>query len=244
MARGGPAGQGLRGGPAGIDSVGDGVGDGKVLVSDDDTTADFLENKLIAGTNVTLTVQNPAGDEDIKIDVTAVAATAKHVWDYFADQGMIDSDGSDWPTSIVAPAAVDAIKNFMHTRELPDDAIQGFAVQFDIPTGATEVKIRIWSRGTGTAGPWVMLLRATNLPDAAAIPAFAATELMTAITEAATTNGNYTEEIKTFAAIGNLTAGERGVIQFTRDKAGQGGDTLPTSVFIYHIQLIFQTGGG
>ena len=39
----------------------------EVEVSSDDTMADFLENKLVAGAGVTLTVLNPGGNEQIQI---------------------------------------------------------------------------------------------------------------------------------------------------------------------------------
>lgn len=48
----------------------------KVKVSSDDTTEDFLLPKLVAGTNITLTEQNPGGNENIKIDA-AVALDVK-----------------------------------------------------------------------------------------------------------------------------------------------------------------------
>ncbi len=158
---------------------------------------------------------------------------------FYAGQGMIDSSGSDWPTSVVAPAAPDAVKNFMVSRELVDDAVTGFGLQFDVPTGTTQVKVRIMSRGTGTTGPWVPILRASSMGDNAAPDAFSAEEPMTALSMPADTDWQYDEQTLLYTAIGNLTAGERGAMQLTRDKAGQAGDTLATSVFIYHVQLVF-----
>lgn len=46
----------------------------KVKVSASDTTEDFLKNKLTAGTNITLNILNPGGDEEIEI-VAAGAGT-------------------------------------------------------------------------------------------------------------------------------------------------------------------------
>ena len=47
-----------------------GGGNGLVLVDSSDTTADFLLNKLFAGSGITLTVLNPGGDESIQIAST------------------------------------------------------------------------------------------------------------------------------------------------------------------------------
>jgi len=64
-------------GSAGVESTGagevtvtvsgGGVSDGKAKVSSDDTTANYLESKIVSGSNVTVTVLNPGGDEQISI---------------------------------------------------------------------------------------------------------------------------------------------------------------------------------
>lgn len=43
---------------------------GKVLSSNADTTPDFLLNKLVAGSNIVLTLLNPGADEQIRIDAS------------------------------------------------------------------------------------------------------------------------------------------------------------------------------
>lgn len=45
-------------------------GDGKVFVDGTDSTSDFLSPKLIAGDNITLTVTNPGGYEQVEIDAS------------------------------------------------------------------------------------------------------------------------------------------------------------------------------
>jgi len=47
--------------------VGPGVDPHKVKVSSADTTADFLENKLVAGTGISIAKLNPGADEDLEI---------------------------------------------------------------------------------------------------------------------------------------------------------------------------------
>jgi hypothetical protein len=51
------------------------VDDGyNVKVSTDDTTPDFLDQKIVAGTDITISTLNPAGDEQLQISVSAGAA--------------------------------------------------------------------------------------------------------------------------------------------------------------------------
>jgi len=47
--------------------IGPGVDPHKVKVSSADTTADFLENKLVAGTGISIAKLNPGADEDLEI---------------------------------------------------------------------------------------------------------------------------------------------------------------------------------
>jgi hypothetical protein len=57
---------------------GGGTGDRRVKVSSDDTTPGFLSDKLAQGTNITLAVQNPGGNETILITSTASGGTMLH----------------------------------------------------------------------------------------------------------------------------------------------------------------------
>lgn len=83
--------------------------DVKVKVSSDDTTADFLLPKLVAGTNITLTEQNPGGDENIKIDaavsldVKASVSGADTTPD-FLDPKITFKAGSGLSSVITSPA--------------------------------------------------------------------------------------------------------------------------------------------
>jgi len=52
---------------AGTSSGGGGGSDEKVKISSADTTTDFLENKLVAGANITLTKVNAGGNEQIEV---------------------------------------------------------------------------------------------------------------------------------------------------------------------------------
>jgi hypothetical protein len=60
--------------------------DEKVKVSSADTTADYLENKLTAGSGITLTKLNPGADEEIEITSTGGSDTS-----IYTDDGTIGS---------------------------------------------------------------------------------------------------------------------------------------------------------
>jgi len=49
-----------------------------VKVSSNDTLADFLKNKLVAGANITITELNDGGNETLEIKVTTLAADDLH----------------------------------------------------------------------------------------------------------------------------------------------------------------------
>lgn len=57
------------------DAAGGGGADEKVKVSANDTVAGFLDAKLVAGANITLTEINDGGDEDLSIAVSGLKAS-------------------------------------------------------------------------------------------------------------------------------------------------------------------------
>jgi len=59
---------------------GGGDGNDSTKVSATDTTAGFLEDKIVAGTNVTLTKQNTGANENIKIDVNTSGGIAANAY--------------------------------------------------------------------------------------------------------------------------------------------------------------------
>lgn len=65
-------------------------GTGEIKVSSDDTTPNYIESKLVAGTGISLTTQNPGGNENILIAVSGLDA---------ANIGYTPSDNSKWNSS-------------------------------------------------------------------------------------------------------------------------------------------------
>lgn len=69
-----------------------GIVDHKVKVSSNDTTANYLLSKLVAGNAITLTKQNPAGNEKIIIDANYTEGTGIYIT---ADTISLDADLDD-----------------------------------------------------------------------------------------------------------------------------------------------------
>jgi len=70
-----------------------GVADEKVKVSSNDTTNDYLENKLVAGSNVGITVLNEGGNEQVQISATVSGVTASGWYRQF---GWETISGGGW----------------------------------------------------------------------------------------------------------------------------------------------------
>ena len=56
--------------------------DYKGKVSSNDTTANFLENKIVAGSNITVTTLNDGSNETLQITATVPATIEEHALSY------------------------------------------------------------------------------------------------------------------------------------------------------------------
>ena len=83
---------------AAVDAVDGLVAASGVKVSNDDLSVGFLDGKLIAGTNITFTVNNPGGNETLTIDA---AGSAPPVDSVFGRTGAIVAEASDYDASQV-----------------------------------------------------------------------------------------------------------------------------------------------
>lgn len=74
--------------------------DGKVLVTEDDTTRAFLGAKIVAGDNIVITILNPGADETIEVSSTASGGGAGEVLmedgTSFPPVPLTTEDGTDW----------------------------------------------------------------------------------------------------------------------------------------------------
>lgn len=73
--------------------------DGRVKVSATDTTADYAGTKIVAGDNITITILNPGGNEQIEISATGGGSAGEVL---MADgvsnppEPLTNEDGDDW----------------------------------------------------------------------------------------------------------------------------------------------------
>jgi hypothetical protein len=107
---------------AGIDSAISTID--QVKVSSDDTTADYLLNKLVGTAPITLTETSPGGDEDITVSVNAATESAQGVSE-IATQTETDAGTDD--TRIVTPLKLAAwpgvMRGFDVERTTSDQSI-------------------------------------------------------------------------------------------------------------------------
>ena len=80
-----------------------------VLVSSSDTTIGFLNTKLIAGSAITLTINNPSGVETLTIDVDAATTTAAGIVEAATTAEMTAGTANKFPDAAKVKTYVDAI---------------------------------------------------------------------------------------------------------------------------------------
>jgi hypothetical protein len=88
----------------------------KVLVSADDTTEDYLENKIVAGSGISIVVQNPGGNENLKFNVTVSGGSGASV---FTDLTDVPSSYSSQGGKLVAVNAGEDALEFVPSGVYP-----------------------------------------------------------------------------------------------------------------------------
>ena len=68
---------------------------GQVLVTDNDTTADYLAGKLVGGTGITITETDDGADESLTIDIDSVVTLPVAAEAYYELSDLTDSSGND-----------------------------------------------------------------------------------------------------------------------------------------------------
>jgi hypothetical protein len=110
---------------------------GKGLVSATDTTPDFLELKIIAGTNVTINKLSSPGNEQLEIDVAAVAATlgdgsdpsGEYGWKHFVPTSapVAYTDNFNYPQGFTLRQADYTVDRTSSGSVLPDFFSTGYS---------------------------------------------------------------------------------------------------------------------
>lgn len=105
---------------------------GQVLVSANDTTAGYLNGKLVAGTGISLTENNDAGDETFTVASTITQYTDEQAQDTIGaaltDSSSVDftyDDGAGTITAVVLPAGVDhdSLSGFVANEHIDHSAV-------------------------------------------------------------------------------------------------------------------------
>lgn len=106
---------------------------GIVKISSDDTTADHLEDKLLAGDNVDLTVVNDGGNEKLRIDVAGDADVSSKLNHTSGTATNLTMRGTNY---IEFPAATESDVTLHSLLELTGKDFRRFGA---VPDGATDI---------------------------------------------------------------------------------------------------------
>lgn len=160
--------------------------------------------------------------------------------EFYGDQ-LDFPNSSDWAVNSLAGIAADSNNNGLTVRRFDDTDEEGVGFITEIPTGATQIKIKIKSRAETSAGSnldVVPKLYAREMPDNAAVESWSAGTDMTTITMG--TSNEYWQYDEQDIALSTLSlvAGRVAQFELTRDP-GDGNDTLVGDWTLMSISLEF-----
>jgi hypothetical protein len=154
----------------------------------------------------------------------ATGSSATRTFYFYADQ-LDNVVSSDWSVNVLAPATADATYSSIITRAFDDTAEEGVGFMLSIPTGVTNMTLRIKGRAATaptTAAGAVFRLHRRNIPANAALSAWTITTLTTLSVPTNALFQYYSQTIS-LATLG-LTAGALTQFELTR----QGSATADT----------------
>ncbi len=107
-----------------------------VDVSADDTTAGYLEDKIVQGSNIAITVLNPAGDEDLEIAATGLSISG-HAHSEYAPSGHLHDDRYYTETEVdgLLHDPVTVLDTPSLNLELAGQAISGYVISSGVNHG-------------------------------------------------------------------------------------------------------------
>ena len=111
-----------------------------VDVSADDTTAGYLEDKIVQGSNIAITVLNEAGDEDLEIAATGLSISG-HAHSEYAPSGH---GHADTDTKRVLVSSDDTTEGY-----LEDKVVQGNNVTITVLNDGGNEQLQITASGVG-----------------------------------------------------------------------------------------------
>lgn len=156
---------------------------------------------------------------------------------FYADQ-LDNPVTGDWPVNALAPAVADGNNSGLTIRQYDDTTELGVGFSIFIPSGKTNIIIRLKSRAdVGAADDVVPKLYNRDIPDADTITAWSSGTDLAAISMTVAEDFHYDEETISLSTLG-ATAGETVQFELTRN-TGAGGDTLSGHWLLLEIQVDF-----
>jgi hypothetical protein len=120
--------------------------DVKVLVSSNDTTAGYLNGKLVAGSNVTFTENNDGSDETLTIAASQLSLTAAHEWtaqQNFNNTALTFDATQDWALTANQVATLTLTNNT--TFDAPTQMVDGAFYSLIIIQDGTGSRTASWN---------------------------------------------------------------------------------------------------
>lgn len=183
--------------------------DENVKVSANDTTAGKLTDKLVQGTNITLTEQNDGGNETLLIAADLSGAGNPDRFNKWTAIDWINPCNNDWPVTKLARLRRDPISFGFHVREFDDNRKEGVAGLLVVPSGVTNITLRLKGRAQtspGSSKNVAIGMYWRKLPDDAATTAWSSEVQWNNFVTMDDNHWHYWENTHTLTAEG-LTAG-------------------------------------
>jgi hypothetical protein len=194
-------------------------------VSINDTTADYLLNKITGSGMVVVTEVNDAGNETLNINGDANRQYRWHAT--FKDADLtIGTAGADWPVNSSAPSAA-LIDGVIYGYHFNDSTPEGVGHMFFVPVGTTNITLKFISKALVdpvTLEDVTLEMYFREVPDQAPIAAWGTAKPWAGVISMSDDNCQYQEATKTLASQG-LNAGSFYVWELVRD-AANASDTL------------------
>ena len=150
-----------------------------------------------------------------------------------------DPNNSNWTITVSAELTVDSTNNGLNVRRFDDTTEEGVGFEVYVPTGASSMLLRFVSRAQTAPGGAVTVrpvLYVRELPDNAAVEAWSAATLLTAL--AIPTNALFQYDTQSIALSTLSMVGGR-IAQFELTRRGTDGSDTLTGDWVL-VQLVVE----
>jgi len=158
----------------------------------------------------------------LQAQVNSINVTKRYL---FPADAMDTPNSSDWVVNAFAPASNDTLKSALIVRRFDDTLQEGVGIDFEVPTGATNVTLELWSRSEATnAGNIIPVIYTRYMDDNAALSSWTAGISGNAL--AMTADQKWQKDTQTFTTSAlSISGGQHCFMEVTRNGA-DGSDTL------------------